>query len=346
MELSCGNMSSYPNIPKDINDKRFGSSVSDAIFQLTKRNQELEARVASITKQSISQPSTPSSGATQQTFDPTKLTQAQINQLAAIIGPEIQSTGSAPIHVEQLLGALAQPQLPGVPYFPTTPPTSDPSAQDGALVLVGSGVNPTPATATLMRWDGSQVDPPKLVAVGAAPPPPVSGYQVLRQFLHNVVTLPAFTPLNLGVLTLPSSGFLNTPGKCMRIRAGGLNSLTANAIFSVQIVLSASPAPNPATSITLSTFIPATTTNVSGNLFWELELDWVTTFANTGAFISKFLWNLAPSFVTSASPATPLLFNNDGTANVIAGLVDVVIVGSLTASGTCTTEYFTVELLN
>jgi hypothetical protein len=115
---------------------------------------------------------------------------------------------------QAILAPLARsltPQPAGVPYFQTAPSPSDPTAQDGALILVG----PSTSTATLMRWDESTQSPPVLTAVGA------SGGAVA---VTNAIPVTANADLvgfqNLQALSLATNA-LNTAGKTLYLRAGG-----------------------------------------------------------------------------------------------------------------------------
>ena len=157
----------FLSVPKDIKDKTFGPKVAEAVYQITTQVQSQQAKVRSLTQQLNVLATTPP------VFDPTKLSTSQLQELAKLLKPELQSTGSASVSVEQSLGQLAEPQLPGVQYFPTAPPVTDPTAQDGVLVLVGS----TPTTALLYRWSavnaqGNNVDPPVLTQVLTDTTPP------------------------------------------------------------------------------------------------------------------------------------------------------------------------------
>src|SRR5262245_40693563 len=139
-------MSSFYNIPKDSKHPSFANRTSDAIHKLAERVQSLEAHRDVIKKQNpvvpsnTPPPANPPATKPSSMADVSQLTQDQIAQIASLVQPELQASGSAPIHAEQLLGQLAQPQLANIPIYPTVPSNLIPEAQDGVLFLVGTSV--------------------------------------------------------------------------------------------------------------------------------------------------------------------------------------------------------------
>jgi hypothetical protein len=117
------------------------------------------------------------------------------------------------------IGVSLTPQLAGVPFFQSRPGPSDPTAQDGALVLVGS----TPATAALMRWDSTMTDPPTLLAVGGS-----GGAVAVTNATPATAAADVVAFQNLQSVTLAANA-LNTAGKTLYLRAGGFYTIQAGS---------------------------------------------------------------------------------------------------------------------
>ena len=128
----------------------------------------------------------------------------------------IQAGGDSPLHVEQLLGKLAQPQIPYAPRVTVLPPLSDSHSQDGSLVvLVGTTGD------MLYQFDG-RVDPGSWRAVV----PPVASTGSERVYLQNrfatsiIPTAGVDTVLHFNPSLLPAD--FNVLGKILRVYAEGI----------------------------------------------------------------------------------------------------------------------------
>jgi len=126
------------------------------------------------------------------------------------IARQLQSSGVAPLQVDQLLGVLAQPQIPYVPTGTAVPNVNDPQSQDGALFRLST-------TNTLYRF--------------AANPPPGS-WVALAGGTVTSVALVVPTPLTVSGSPVTSAGTITLAEASLsyaRALAADTTPVTANA---------------------------------------------------------------------------------------------------------------------
>jgi hypothetical protein len=132
------------------------------------------------------------------------------------------------LSIQNASGRATDAQWPYVPWYTAPPPASDPSAQDGVLVIVGATV----PTALPFRWDGSTQDPPVLRPLNTSG----GGGGGSASAVTNVVAAPVFasvtTPQPMQSVTIPA-GALNAAGTVATVTAGG--NFNVNTVCTVTV---------------------------------------------------------------------------------------------------------------
>jgi hypothetical protein len=205
------------------------------------------------------------------------------------IRQSLQSSGEASLQVDQLLGRLAQPQLPYVPSGSSYPDLNDPQSQDGSLFYRDD-------IGQLSRFSASTEPGSWVGATGGS-------VNVTEVSVSANVT----TDQNLMSLAIPA-GFLNVVKKTLRIRCYGLWTAASSLDITNKIKLG---------SLTLLSWTTPSV-DIKTDFPWNIEATVVTAVAGTsGTFEAHGMVHLTKTGTGGGDASRSALDTNTATVGTL-----------------------------
>jgi hypothetical protein len=172
------------------------------------------------------------------------------------ISKALHAGGEAPLQVDQLLGQLAQPQIPYAPIVSSVPNVNDPQSQDGSLVVLSDG---------LYQFDG-RTSPGAWAKVADLS----TGTERVYAQSRATVTVVGAAATDQALHTVSvAADDLNVAGRIIRLYGEGVYNTQAGQTPTFTFKLKWGTA---GAGVVLATFGPtAATTASSANIPWSIE---------------------------------------------------------------------------